>query len=164
MNGVMRRERERGFTMIELMVVVAIVGVLSTIAIPAYLGNARKAKTSEAIVNIRKIYVASRNYILESNNRRAGINPIAPQFPEAIALTPAAICCTFSGKKCAPNPADWSANSWTALMFSMDDPYWYRYEYMSTGSTSPGPGSNFTVAAHGDLNCNGVYSTFEMFG
>jgi type IV pilus assembly protein PilA len=158
------RRRQAAFTLIELMVVVAIIGVLASIAVPAYLQNARKAKSSEAVINIRKIYIQSRAYLMEANQARAQIVATPVQFPEPIGDTPAASCCTFPGQKCPPNPSDWIANTWTALAFSVDDPHYYRYAYGSTGSQAPGPGSNFTAAAHGDLNCDGTYSTFEMVG
>jgi prepilin-type N-terminal cleavage/methylation domain-containing protein len=161
----MRTARIAGFTMIELMIVVAIVGILASVAIPAFLQNARKAKTSEAAVNIRRIYVNSRSYILDTYARRGTIGAgVPPQFPEQVPLTPAANCCTFAGKKCPPSTTDWTNTSWQALTFSVDDPHYYLYGYDSTGSTSPGAGSNFTARAHGDLDCDGIYSTFEMFG
>jgi type II secretory pathway pseudopilin PulG len=150
--------------MIELMIVVAIIGILASVAIPAFLQNARKAKTSEAAINIRRIYSNSRTYILDTYTTRGTITSIPPQFPEAQPLTPAASCCTFAGKKCPPSTTDWSTASWQALTFSVDDPHYYLYGYDSTGSASPGPGSNFTASAHGDLDCDGIYSTFEMFG
>ena len=158
------RSRVDGFTLIELMVVVAIIGILAAIAIPAFMKNARKAKTSEAQVHIRKIFGASRSYILEEHRTQAGV--IVPgQFPDSVAATPAGNCCSSPGQKCVTPPADWKDDTWTALQFSLDDPHYFRYEYESTGSENPGAGSKFTARAIGDLDCDGtVFSTFEMVG
>jgi type IV pilus assembly protein PilA len=152
-----------GFTLIELMVVVAIIGVLSAIAVPAFLRNARKAKTSEALVNIRKLYGASRSYIIEEHFTQAGVI-LPPQFPETELATPTGTCCAGVNGKCVPAATTWTDPTWTALQFSLDDPHYFRYEYESTGAVSAGTTSRFTVRALGDLNCDGTMSTFEMHG
>ena len=162
----MRIGPQRGFTLIELMVVVAIIGILAAVAIPAFLKNARKAKTSEALVQIRKIYESSRTYILEDNSARGSVGILSKQFPETQALTPAASCCASpSGSgKCLDPVGTWNLETWQVLHFSLDDPHYYRYEYESTGSTAAGTSSRFTARAIGDLNCDNVTSTFEMVG
>lgn len=60
-------KQSKGFTLIELMIVVAIIGILAAIAIPQFLSYTMKAKTSEAKTNIGSIrtnevaYKASNN-------------------------------------------------------------------------------------------------------
>ena len=46
----MKRTNEKGFTLIELMIVIAIIGILASIALPAYQTYMKKAKFSEVIL------------------------------------------------------------------------------------------------------------------
>jgi type IV pilus assembly protein PilA len=57
----------KGFTLIELMIVVAIIGILAAIAIPNFLKFQAKAKQSEAKTNLKAIYTAETGYYGENN-------------------------------------------------------------------------------------------------
>lgn len=58
----------KGFTLIELMIVVAIIGVLAAIAIPNFLKFQAKSKMSEAKTNLGAIYTGQLSYFGEQNS------------------------------------------------------------------------------------------------
>ncbi|MFH0926501.1 MAG: prepilin-type N-terminal cleavage/methylation domain-containing protein [bacterium] len=56
---------KKGFTLIELMIVVAIIGILATIAIPSFTRFSCKAKQSEAKANLGSIFTAEKAFHIE---------------------------------------------------------------------------------------------------
>ena len=61
----MIRLKAKGFTLIELMIVVAIIGILASIAIPNYTKYQAKARTSEAKIQLAAAYTAEKSFLVE---------------------------------------------------------------------------------------------------
>jgi type IV pilus assembly protein PilE len=58
----MRRKLKRGFSLIELLIVVAVIGVLAGIAIPRFMMTTAKSKQAEAKGILKQIYIGQRIY------------------------------------------------------------------------------------------------------
>ena len=71
-----RKQPQKGFTMVELMVVVVIVGVLAAVAVPMYSKYVKNARVSEATGKIGEVVTAAKAWAIENPN--AAGNPIWP--------------------------------------------------------------------------------------
>ena len=60
--------RQKGFTLIELMIVVVIIGILAALAIPRFMAATTKSKQSEAKGILKQIYTMERTYRQANNS------------------------------------------------------------------------------------------------
>jgi type IV pilus assembly protein PilA len=72
----MRLPRKTGFTLIELMIVVAVIGILAAIAIPNYMKYQAKAKQSEAKINMKGVFTVEMTYFTENNKYTGDFNEL----------------------------------------------------------------------------------------
>jgi type IV pilus assembly protein PilA len=141
------------------MIVVAIIGILASVAIPAYVRYIRRSKTTEPLMNIRKMYDSAIVYFDGEHSDSTG-SILPRQFPTTTTLTPGT-CCVFPSGKCTPSNLYWTAKTWSALHFSVDDPFYYNYGFVTSGTDT---NAKFTAQGIGDLTCDGVTSTYERIG
>jgi type IV pilus assembly protein PilA len=134
-----RLKNAKGFTLIELMIVVAILGILAAIAIPALSKYMRRAKTSEAKAQIAKMFDGASAYFQEEHVNRGATDFISsggsitdqaphlcPHWGSAVssgsagATPPIALDCnTGPGGRCVPatgggGPGYYEMTLWTA--------------------------------------------------
>lgn len=64
----------KGFTLIELMVTMAILGIIASIALPAYTGYIKAAKLQEGKRNLASLRLAEEEFFLENNTYFGGLN------------------------------------------------------------------------------------------
>ena len=143
-----------GFSLVELMIVVAIVGILAAIAIPSFRSYVQKAKTTEATTFIGEIRQREEAYRAEFGTYCAA--PVAP--------------------RAAPNQfsVPWTVaagSAWNQLGASPDSAVRFTYVVLGGAPGTAGPaGSNITgndfwyvVRATGDLDGDGTQVVFETY-
>jgi type IV pilus assembly protein PilA len=86
-----RMHDHKGFTLIELMIVVAIIGILAAVAIPNFLKYQAKSKQSEARVLLSGLYTSQVAYFAEQNAYGAWDADFSAG---ALACTPISTCVT----------------------------------------------------------------------
>jgi len=140
--------KQRGFTIIELAIVVVIIGVLAAIAIPMFMGHMKQAKATEAMLQLNKMALDAKTYYFANSKYPQGTAGVQPG-------ADGGACAGTNGHFAVSN--GWTSDPiWTALSFEIVEPALFSYHFTSS---SPSTAQGLAV---GDLDCDGVTITYVL--
>jgi type IV pilus assembly protein PilA len=162
--------KRKGFTLLELMIVVAIISILASVSIPALMRYIRKSKTAEATLNLRKMYDGEMAYFQEEHTVSSG-TVLSRGFVHT-RLEPG------STPGVNRRLGNFDSGNWNLINFGVDSPVQYSYliEVLPDPANPffippwvPGYGwapptgtydAAFLARAFGDLDGDGRFSQF----
>jgi prepilin-type N-terminal cleavage/methylation domain-containing protein len=150
------RRPASGFSLIELMLVVAIVSILSATASVAWQRYVKRSRTAEASGHLQKMWVGAISYF-ETDHAGPTGSMLDHQFPFNATTTYEQPCCNWPDQHCPGSSDVFMTEPWKSLNFSIADKHLYRPMYIGG---IPDPKKNLWMEVHGDLDCDTTESVF----
>ncbi|AMG30724.1 type II secretion system protein GspG [Grimontia hollisae] len=131
------QRRQQGFTLLEIMVVIVILGVLASLVVPNLLGNKDKADQQKAVTDISALEGALDMYRLDNS-----VYPTTDQGLDALVSKPSS----------SPEPRNYREGGYIKRL--PQDPWGNEYQYLNPGEH--GTVDIFTLGADGQEGGEGV--------
>lgn len=151
-----RCERAGGFTLIEVLVTVAIVGILAAIALPSYSDYVQRSKISEAISNLSDMRTRLEQYFLDNRaypTSCVASGAVAPQINLPAAKKYFAVTCSFA-VPAPPLPPTYTITATGVTAEGMSTSFVYTIKENNTRA-SAGPSSTYTNTSCWAIRKNG---------
>ncbi|MGZ6143880.1 MAG: type IV pilin protein [Myxococcales bacterium] len=155
------RRQDRGFTIVELMIVVSLIGVISSLAIPNYLKFTARSQRSEMMETVSKMKLYFKNTY---DNTGTFVTAFTPSAGTQSLLNPDPAVAPVG------QPAEWNSHmvGWTDVPFPPEGGMRMRYAYtpdldhvtIDVCGSFPGMGPNVVTCASG---ITGNYRYIEIF-
>jgi hypothetical protein len=147
----------------------------------AFTGYMNRSKTSEAKIHLSRMFDATSAYLMEERMGPDGMSVLPHVCPNdgrpagETGITPPldVACAKGSQGRCTPGGSGdggydaklWAeSNIWQQLGFDMQDPHYFHYNFKWRNDATGYGACQFTAQAFGDLDGDGVYSTYERAG
>jgi type IV pilus assembly protein PilA len=153
-----KRSRSRGgFTLIELMIVVGLIGLIAAVAVPNFITYQARARRSEGFAHVAgiahayKIYQADKGSYPDMRTETLALGAQAASLPD-----PAASGMTAPGT--VKMPWDTATDNFFKIVgWRPEGNVFYSYDVVSAAcGNACDSGSCFTITAHGDVDGNGL--------
>jgi prepilin-type N-terminal cleavage/methylation domain-containing protein len=174
-------KNDRGFTMVEIMVIVAVIAILAGLSIPQYQKMVNKGNQQGAVVNLTSVYMAEKNFAAENHTyttclRAIGVQQVTGTQWYTVGIDGAGIpaSCGQSGTQpCNTSAWDEGASVQTCVTASNSSDFTQASQVQNLSTAIPGvanigtvatdmTASTFTARAAGSISSRSGYDRWSI--